>query len=47
MRPERRDALLERVASLAEVIAVLQAIRASHGRADDKSWTRPYMDAQM
>jgi len=35
-RPERRDALLERVASLVEIIDVLQAIRASQDPKDDK-----------
>lgn len=33
---ERRDALLERVASLVEIIDVLQAIRASRDSEDDK-----------
>jgi len=33
---ERRDALLERVASLVEIIEVLQSIRASRDPTDDK-----------
>ena len=33
---ERRDALLERVASLVEIIDVMQTIRASRDRKDDK-----------
>jgi putative PIN family toxin of toxin-antitoxin system len=36
MRRERRDALLERVASLVEIIDVLQTIRASRDPKDDK-----------
>lgn len=36
VRRERRDALLERVASLVELIDVLQAIRASRDPKDDK-----------
>ena len=36
VRRERRDALLERAASLVEIIAVLQPIRASRGAKDDK-----------
>lgn len=36
VRPERRDALLERVASLVEIIDVLQSIRASRDSKDDK-----------
>ena len=36
VRPERRDALLERVASLVEIIDVLQSIRASRDANDDK-----------
>ncbi len=36
VRRERRDALLERVASLVEIIAVLQPIRASRDPKDDK-----------
>lgn len=36
VRRERRDALLERVASLVEIIDVLQAIRASRDPKDDK-----------
>ena len=36
VRQERRDALLERVASLVEIIDVLQAIRASRDPKDDK-----------
>ena len=36
MRRERRDALLERVASLVEIIDVLQSIRASRDPKDDK-----------
>src|SRR5580765_2036078 len=36
VRPERRDALLERVASLVEIIDVLQSIRASRDPKDDK-----------
>jgi len=36
VRRERRDALLERVASLVEIIDVLQSIRASRDAKDDK-----------
>jgi putative PIN family toxin of toxin-antitoxin system len=36
VRPERRDALLERVASLVEISDVLQPIRASRDPKDDK-----------
>ncbi|HEY3158362.1 MAG TPA: putative toxin-antitoxin system toxin component, PIN family, partial [Vicinamibacterales bacterium] len=36
VRRERRDALLERVASLVEIIDVLQPIRASRDPKDDK-----------
>lgn len=36
VRRERRDALLERVASLVEIIDVLQSIRASRDPKDDK-----------
>ena len=36
VRQERRDALLERVASLVEIIDVLQAIKASRDPKDDK-----------
>jgi putative PIN family toxin of toxin-antitoxin system len=36
VRRERRDALLERVASLVEIIDVLQSIRASRDPRDDK-----------
>jgi len=36
VRRERRDALLERVASLVEIIEVLQSIRASRDSKDDK-----------
>jgi putative PIN family toxin of toxin-antitoxin system len=36
VRRERRDALLERVASLVEIIEVLQSIRASRDPKDDK-----------
>ena len=36
VRRERRDALLERVASLVEIIEVLQPIRASRDPKDDK-----------
>ena len=36
VRRERRDALLERVASLVELIDVLQSIRASRNPKDDK-----------
>jgi putative PIN family toxin of toxin-antitoxin system len=36
MRRERRDALLERVASLVDIIDVLQSIRASRDPKDDK-----------
>ena len=36
VRRERRDALLERVASLVEIIDVLQSIRASRDLKDDK-----------
>ncbi len=36
VRRERRDALLERVASLVEIIDVLQPIRASRDAKDDK-----------
>ena len=36
VRRERRDALLERVASLGEIIDVLQSIRASRDPKDDK-----------
>ena len=36
VRPERRDALLERVASLVEMIEVLQPVRASRDAKDDK-----------
>ena len=36
VRRERRDALLERVASLVEIIEVLQPIRASRDPNDDK-----------
>jgi putative PIN family toxin of toxin-antitoxin system len=36
VRNERRDALLERVASLVEIIDVLQTIRASRDPKDDK-----------
>ena len=36
VRRERRDALLERVASLVEIIDVLQLIRASRDPKDDK-----------
>jgi putative PIN family toxin of toxin-antitoxin system len=36
VRNERRDALLERVASLVEIIEVLQTIRASRDPKDDK-----------
>ena len=36
VRRERRDALLERVASLVEIIDVLQPIRASRDPQDDK-----------
>jgi putative PIN family toxin of toxin-antitoxin system len=36
VRRERRDALLERVASLVEIINVLQRIRASRDPKDDK-----------
>src|SRR5436853_7896362 len=36
VRRERRDALLERVASLVEIIEVLQAIRGSRDPEDDK-----------
>ncbi len=36
VRRERRDALLERVASLVEIVEVLQAIRASRDPKDDK-----------
>jgi putative PIN family toxin of toxin-antitoxin system len=36
VRRERRDALLERVASLVEIIAVLQPIRASRDPKDNK-----------
>src|SRR5215212_7893802 len=36
VRRERRDALLERVASLVEILEVLQAIRASRDPQDDK-----------
>ena len=36
VRPERRDALLQRVASLVEIIDVLQPIRASRDPKDDK-----------
>jgi putative PIN family toxin of toxin-antitoxin system len=36
VRPERRDVLLERVASLVEIVDVLQAIRASRDPKDDK-----------
>ena len=36
VRRERRDALLERVASLVEIIDVLQSIRASRDPNDDK-----------
>ena len=36
VRRERREALLERVASLVEIIEVLQAIRASRDPKDDK-----------
>ena len=36
VRRERRDALLERVASLVEIIVVLQSIRASRDPKDDK-----------
>jgi putative PIN family toxin of toxin-antitoxin system len=36
VRRERRDALLERVASLVEIIDVLQTIRASRDPKDDK-----------
>ena len=36
VRRERRDALLERVASLVEIIDILQAIRASRDPKDDK-----------
>ena len=36
VRRERRDALLQRVASLVEIIDVLQAIRASRDPKDDK-----------
>lgn len=36
VRRERRDALLERVASLVEIIDVLQRIRASRDPKDDK-----------
>ena len=36
VRQERRDALLERVASLVEIIDVLQSIRASRDPKDDK-----------
>ena len=36
IRQERRDALLERVASLVEIIDVMQPIRASHDPNDDK-----------
>ena len=36
VRRERRDALLERVASLFEIIDVLQSIRASRDPKDDK-----------
>ena len=36
VRLERRDALLERVASLVEIIDVLQSIRASRDPKDDK-----------
>ena len=36
VRRERRDALLERVASLVEIIEVVQSIRASRDPKDDK-----------
>ena len=36
VRPERRDALLQRVASLVEIVDVLQPIRASRDPKDDK-----------
>ena len=36
VRRERRDALLERVASLVEIIDVLQSIRASRDQKDDR-----------
>ena len=36
VRRERRDALLERVASLVEILDVLQSIRASRDPKDDK-----------
>ena len=36
VRRERRDALLERVASLVEIIDILQSIRASRDPNDDK-----------
>jgi putative PIN family toxin of toxin-antitoxin system len=36
VRRERRDALLERVASLVEIVDVLQSIRASRDPKDDK-----------
>jgi putative PIN family toxin of toxin-antitoxin system len=36
VRRERRDALLERVASLVEIIAVLQPVRGSRDPKDDK-----------
>src|SRR4051812_37844022 len=36
MRPERRDSLLQRVASLVEIVDVLQSIRASRDPKDDK-----------
>ena len=36
VRRERRDALLERVASLVEIIDVLQSIRASRDPKDDE-----------
>lgn len=36
VRPERREALLERVASLVEIIDVLQSIHASRDPRDDK-----------
>ena len=36
LRRERRDALLERVASLVEIVEVMQSIRASRDPKDDK-----------